>query len=73
MSEPVEAIAKMQFAPWDIPSDAILILPGAEGERQTAAVPRDHLRMETIDALAERWLRDLYAAVESTSPWERRL
>jgi hypothetical protein len=72
MSHAIELKARVRFRPWMVPVCAIVEIgpqPRQEGIKNLPSIPVEELDEEVVDALARRWLDNLYASRKEGSPF----
>lgn len=72
MSDAVTVMTKVRFKPFNVPNFASIQVgprPKQEGISPLPSIPIAELDAEVLDALAGRWLDNLYAAVGRASPF----
>lgn len=71
----VTVITKVDYKPFTVPSFARLEMPPRpkqDGIQELPGIPLRELEPHVLDALAGRWLDNLYASVERASPWAKK-
>ena len=73
MSDTIEVKTTVSFRAWPIPESAIVDFGDAD-DAQLPSIPLTDLASDVVDALAQRWLDNLYANRGQASPFviERR-
>lgn len=64
----------LRMKPWIVPNFAQVEMPPRHKQEGVQALPSFHVRdlpVETLDELAERWLRDLYKNADKPLPEDR--
>jgi hypothetical protein len=72
MTDAIEVKTTVRFQPFNVPNYARIVMPTAprqEGFKETPAIPIEDLEPDVLDALAARWLDNLYAAAKRPSPF----
>jgi len=70
----VEVSTKMRFKPFPVPNTVALEMPPGlrqDGFKTGPTFKLDEVDPQVLDALAERWLDNLYASVGKPSPFGR--
>jgi hypothetical protein len=68
----VEVKTTLRLRPFDVP-DATRIIIHDDEQPDDPLIPIAELDREALDALAERWLDNLFASVKRPSPFYRKL
>lgn len=72
MTDIIEVKTTVRFKPWIVPDYANLdvgVRPRQEGFKPSEGIPVGELDPEVLDALAQRWLDNLYASVKRRPPF----
>lgn len=72
MSDTVEVKTKVSFRAWEVPTEATVDLPAGErqdGFKPLPTIPLVELDDDVVDALAQRWLANLYANRQRAAPF----
>jgi hypothetical protein len=75
MADTVEIKTKVSFRAWPVPDSASLDVPPGlkqEGMKPVPTFPLTELDDEVVDALAQRWLDNLYANRAQDAPFTYR-
>lgn len=72
MNDVVEVKTTVRFKPFNVPNYARVETPAKprqEGFQESPAISIEDLEPAVLDALAERWLDNLYASAKRPSPF----
>lgn len=59
----------LKLRPWRAPNFANVEDGGGPRNREVPSIPVKELPPESLNAMAQEWLEDLYAKAEKPSPW----
>lgn len=72
MSDPITVTTAVKFRPWNVPNYAVQDVPPRARQEGFSEAPKmsvKELPHQVLDAMAERWLNDLYANAGQRNPF----